>query len=189
MAAPRAGTWFDPHPFESWPQTGRRVWVWSLAGAFVVIGAVLLWIGSRLDEGGLLALELTSDHDGVAEILAAWEADATLGLGAFGLGLDMAYLLVYGLLLATGAAAVARTARARHAAQLATVSVWAAWMALLAAVLDVFENAFQVPYFADPMAGVPQAAATFATIKFVLLAYVLVVMAAGAVVNRRAAAP
>jgi len=180
------GRLLDHHPFETWPATGRKGLAWGLAALALVVSAALLLIGTQLREGGLVALELARSHERVAEILASWEARGALGLGAFGLGLDMLYLVAYGLLLSFAAAVIAASARARGATTLATAGVFAAWMALVAAALDVFENAFQVPYFADPTAGVPGAVASFAALKFMLLGYVIAVSVAGAILNRRA---
>lgn len=182
------GRLLERHPFEAWPATGRRAFAWVLIVASLLVGAVLLLVGTQLDEGGLVALELARSHERVAEILATWRARDAMGLGAFGLGLDMLYLVAYGLALSFGAAVMAKSARARDAVTLAAAGVFAAWMALMAALLDVFENAFQVPYFADPSAGVPWAAASFAAVKFVLLGYVIAVSVAGAILNRRARA-
>lgn len=168
-----------PHPFETWPATGRRAWVCALLAFFLVIGGALLAIGQQLAEGGLVGLELATSHARVEEILSAWAADGALGLGAFGLGLDMAYLVAYGLLLSVASANVAVRARDRGRTGLATASALAAWLALVAAAFDLIENAFQVPMFDDPTAGVPMAAASFATGKFALLAYVLVVAGVG----------
>lgn len=174
------------HPFETWPSDGRATWTWAVTAAFVAIGLALFLIGLALPEGGLLGLELATTHERVGEILTAWHAEGVLGLGAFGLGLDMAYLVAYGLFLAVVNARVAATARGRGAIRLAGAAAAAAWLSMAAAVLDGFENAFQVPYFDDPTAGIPMAAASCATVKFVLLVIVIGVSIGGAIANRRA---
>lgn len=162
------------------------MWTWAVTVAFVVIGLALFLIGLALPEGGLLGLELATSHERVGEILGAWHAEGVLGLGAFGLGLDMAYLVAYGLFLSVVNARVAATARARGANRLAGAAALAAWLSIGAAVLDLFENAFQVPYFDDPTAGVPMGAAGCATVKFILLIIVIGVAIGGAIANRRA---
>lgn len=177
------------HPFETWPATGRGPWTWTITGSFVALGLCLYVIGLSLPEGGLLGLELATDHDRVEEILAAWRADGVVGLGAFSLGLDMAYLVAYGLFFAVAGSAVASRARARGALRLASAAAVAAWLALPAALLDLLENVFQIPYFDDPRGGVPMGAAVSAGLKFALLIVIVLVLAIGAVLNRRSAAP
>ena len=174
------------HPFETWPPTGRRAWAWTLTVAFLAIVVTFQILGRELDEGGLVGLQLARSHERVGEIISAWEADGALGYGAFSLGLDMAFPVVYGLLLSVAASAVARRARERGASALVTAATAVAWLGWVAGLLDLTENAFQVPYFRDPAGSIPALVATLATAKYACLVVAIGVTLTGWIMNRAA---
>lgn len=174
------------HPFETWPPTGRRAWAWTLTVAFLAIVVIFQILGRELDEGGLVGLQLARSHERVGEIISAWEADGALGYGAFSLGIDMAFPVVYALLASVAASAVARRARERGATGVATAATAVAWLAWVAGVLDLTENAFQIPYFRDPAGSIPGLVAILATAKYVCLVVTIGVTLTGWITNRSA---
>ncbi len=157
------------HPFETWPAEGRRALTVGLLVLVVGVSAGLLAIGEMLPGEGLVQLELATSHERVAEIVQPWIDEGEVHLAAFGLGLDMLYLVVYGALFTGLAAQVAARARRVGRAGLATLIVFGAWGVTAAALLDVVENTLQIPMLQDPSAGVPAAVAAVATTKFALL--------------------
>lgn len=156
---------------------------------FLVVGVGLVWVDRVLQHGdangGALALEFAPNHEEVAAIVGPWAEAGHLHIAGFGLGVDMAYLVFYGLLLSALAAGVALRARAGGVDRLATTAAAAGYVAWVAAGLDVLENAFTVPLLAADDAGIPAAVTVFAAAKFFGLAFVIATLVYGGFRTRR----
>ncbi len=132
---------------------------------------------------GIVSFELAWTPHRALAIMLEWQSRGALGYAKLIQAVDFVYLLIYGLFFAFLATWVGRRL---------DEEVWsarAAWAAIGAAAFDVLENIvllYELLAFTSP-APYPQLAASFAAVKFALLAFSFVygLVGSGVVLWRR----
>lgn len=151
----------------------------QLAGLFLVflgVGALALPSFGRMDQRGvsILDLELMRTSADAAEQVARL-GPAGVDAAQMSIYLDFPYLVLYGVVFSAACALLAARAADRGLATMAGVGRLVAWAAVIAAALDAIENVALLRVLGgqvdQPWPGI---AFGFATVKFALLAMVIV---------------
>lgn len=177
-------------PFWWWPQGRRgRVLVWATSVASLVVWLGLAVIDKRLMDttgAGIVDFELARNFSRAHEIWQGWSSTGMIGNAKRSIVLDYPFMVLYGVSLGMAAVGLGRRLAARGVDRLAAWAPLIAWAALAAAAFDAIEDVFlwlQITGGARGRYAFPAFAA--ASIKFVLLAGVLVYLAGGWLAARR----
>jgi hypothetical protein len=120
---------------------GKPQSLWALAALTLLFGAAMLPAMSTMADHGasLIAFENAGSVARSQEILADW-GDAGKNAAWWQLGLDLPFLIGYGLVVAGACAAVARRAAKVGKPRLRRAATLIAWLGPLAAGADFLQN-------------------------------------------------
>lgn len=129
---------------------------------------------------GIVSLEMVWTLAGLARVMGPW--DETARQIALQITLwDYAYMALYGTSIATACIMLTRWARSTDRASLARRAHQGAWLAWIAAGFDALENgASLILLLSPPTNPWPLVMSVAATIKFLLIAYLLLLIGVGA---------
>jgi hypothetical protein len=166
----------------------RKRWLIVCGGVAVLLAFALLAVDpSRKGEGypGIIDWEFAFSEERAAEILGGWGEEGA-DAARLSLRLDFAYLLAYGAFFALAAAATRDLAAARGWRRMAGFGPVAIWCAIGAALFDAVEDVFLLAAL-DGEGGdtAPRLGATFAGLKFLLLAAAQAYIVAGLLMRLR----
>lgn len=162
----------------------RRLTVGCAVAALAVF-AILAMMDLQLKTaltGGIVDLQLAMTSERSAELVAAMSTDQRLW-GAYGLGADYAFMLLYPVAVVFGVTWAGRALQARRQA-LAAIAPLLAWAMIAGGLADAVENALLLAALLGRHDGAP-IASTAAIVKFLTLGTGLFYVAIAALLSRR----